>query len=64
MDLSYRQRIDTLFGLEATLRADLFNVFDRQTAYNMNPYSRDPTFGLPRSRFNPRRLLLSVVVEI
>ena len=64
VDLSYRQRIDTLLGLEAILRADLFNVFDRQTAYNMNPYARDPTFGLPRSRFNPRRLLLSVAVEI
>ena len=64
VDLSYRQRIDIRGGLVATLRTDLFNVFDRQTGYNMNPYVRDPTFGLPRNRFNPRRLLLSVAVEI
>ena len=64
VDLSYRQRFDAPRGLTAILRADLFNVFDRQTGYNMNPYARDPTFGLPRNRFNPRRLQVSVAVEI
>ena len=64
VDLSYRQRIDIRGGLAAILRADLFNVFDRQTGYNMNPYARDPTFGQPRNRFKPRRLLVSVAVEI
>lgn len=42
------------------LRADLFNVFDRQTGYNYDPFVNGPSFGEPRDYYNPRRLQLAV----
>ena len=64
VDLSYTQRFALRGRATAKLRADLFNVFDRQTGYNMNPYARDPNFGAPRSRFAPRRLQIGLSMEM
>ena len=36
--------------------ADVFNVFDKQTGYNIEPQVHDSTFGQPRNYYNPRRL--------
>ena len=64
LELSYTQRFPVLADVQATLRVDLFNVFDRQTGYNINPIVHDSTFGHPRSRFEARRLQVSVGMEI
>jgi len=40
------------------LRADLFNVFDNQTGYNIEPRVSRSNFGEPRTYWNPRRLQL------
>lgn len=60
LDLNYTQNFyfggDDRYNLQ--FRADLFNVFDNQTAYNINPFVSSSTFGDPRSYFNPRRLQL------
>ena len=40
------------------LRADMFNVFNKQTGYNINPYFDQAGYGEPRSYFNPRRIQL------
>ncbi|GAB3036406.1 TonB-dependent receptor [Bowmanella dokdonensis] len=63
LDLNYTQDwvLNDTFTMK--FRADLFNVFDRQTGYNIDPYFFDDTFGTPRSYYNPRRLQLSVGVE-
>lgn len=64
LDLSYEQSFEITPSLETKFRIDLFNVFDRQTGYNMNPYVRDITFGQARNYFNPRRLQIAVGLEI
>ena len=46
------------------LRVDLFNLFDRQTGYNMNPYVRDANFGAPRNRFDSRRVQVSIRLDV
>ena len=64
LDLSYTQRFGLAHGVAAKLRVDLFNLFDRQTGYNMNPYARDPTFGRPRDHFDARRVQVSIRVDL
>ncbi|MCY4128672.1 MAG: carboxypeptidase-like regulatory domain-containing protein [Gammaproteobacteria bacterium] len=64
LDLSYEQSFHLTPSLDASVRFDLFNVFDRQTGYNIDPYVRNTTFGQPRSYFEPRRLQLSVGIQI
>ncbi|WP_181405138.1 carboxypeptidase regulatory-like domain-containing protein [Aestuariibacter sp. GS-14] len=59
MDLSYTQNYEFMDGLVGRFRADLFNVFDKQTGYSYDPYPGD-NFGSPRSYYNPRRIQLSV----
>ena len=64
LDLCYEHGIGMAAGMEAKLRVDVFNVFDRQTGYNINPYARDAAFGQPRSHFDSRRMQVAVRVEI
>ena len=63
VDLNYTQnfRIGERYNFQ--LRADLFNVFDKQTGYDINPDEREAGFGEPRSFFDPRRLQLMVKFE-
>ena len=64
LDLSYAQPFRLPTGLEAKLRVELFNLFDRQTGYNVNPYARDATFGQARDHFDARRVQVAIGVEI
>ena len=63
VDLSYTQNWEFVEGYTARFRADLFNVFDKQTGYNYNPYLTDDNFGEARSYYNPRRVQLAVGVK-
>jgi len=60
LDLNYVQNF--YFGgsgrYNVQLRADLFNVFNTQTGYNVDPYIDNAGYGKPRNYFNPRRLQL------
>ena len=60
LDLNYVQNFylggDDRYNIQ--LRADLFNVFDNQTGYNIDPYIDNAGYGTPRDYFNPRRLQL------
>lgn len=60
LDLSYTQNVPLAEKYTLRFRADLFNVFNRQTGYNMNPFANTATFGQARNFYNPRRLQLSV----
>ena len=64
LDLRYTQRLPLRLGIEAEVRADLFNVFDRKTGYNINPVVRDATFGQARSHFDPRRVQVTIGVRL
>lgn len=64
IDLNYTQNFR--FGgdrFNVQLRADVFNVFDKQTGYHINAEEKDAGFGEPRDFFDPRRLQLAVRFE-
>ena len=63
LDLNYTQNFAVYDGVNLKFRADLYNVFDRQTGYNIDPYDYSSTYGQPRSFYSPRRLQLSVGVD-
>ncbi len=59
LDLNYTQDFQISEDFVLKFRADLFNVFDRQTGYAINPYENSENFGKARSFYSPRRLQLS-----
>ncbi len=60
LDLNYVQNFymgnNGRYNLQ--LRADLYNVFNNQTGYNINPVLDSAGYGKPRNYYNPRRLQL------
>lgn len=60
LDLSYTQNVAIAEKYNLRFRADLYNVFDRQTGYRINPVLNSTTFGEPTAYYNPRRVQLSV----
>ena len=42
------------------LDLDIFNVMDKQTGYNNNPFASSSTFGEARDFWNPRTIQLAV----
>ena len=60
LDLNYTQNFRFADVHNLQLRLDIYNVFDNQTGYNINPYASDSTYGEPRSYYRPRRLQLQV----
>lgn len=62
LDLNYAQTF-TFNDLAFQFKADVYNVFDKQTGYNYNPYVSSTTFGEAQTLINPRRVQLSVNVS-
>ncbi|MEO6235773.1 MAG: carboxypeptidase regulatory-like domain-containing protein [Vicinamibacterales bacterium] len=56
MDLKYIQNLPLTTRYNAQLDIDLFNVFDSQTGYNIEPRSHSAGYGKPQSFFDPRRV--------
>jgi hypothetical protein len=60
LDLNYVQNFylggDGRYTIQ--LRADIFNVFNNQTGYNIEPSLDAAGYGKPRNYYNPRRLQL------
>lgn len=63
VDLNYTQNFRLKGRLNLQLAADLFNIFDEQTGYNIQPAFHDSTFGLPRSYYDPRRLQVAARLQ-
>jgi hypothetical protein len=59
LDLNYSQNFRLKGQVELQLAADLFNVFDEQTGYNIEPRAHNSAFGTPRTYYDPRRLQLA-----
>jgi hypothetical protein len=59
LDLNYTQNFR--LGGRNTLQvlADIYNVFNKQTGYAIQPVETNPNFGQPRLFFDPRRIQLS-----
>jgi hypothetical protein len=63
LDLNYTQtvRLGGLFRVE--IIGDLFNVFDTQTGFNIDPREHSATFQVPRDFYDPRRFQLSARIQ-
>jgi hypothetical protein len=59
LDLNYTQDFRLKERLRFQLGVDLFNVFNKQTPYNIQPAVHQATFGVPRNYFDPRRLQIA-----
>ncbi len=60
LDLNYTHNFQVFGDDNIQLRVDAFNVFDRQTGYNIQNKVNSAGFGTPRSFFNPRRFQVAV----
>ena len=60
VDLNYTQNFAVFGNSNFQLRADIFNVFDRQTGYAFRPRVNSAGFGTPSRFINPRRVQLAV----
>ncbi len=60
VDLNYTHNVSLgasgRYGLQ--FRVDMFNVFNKQTGYNIQPKFNSAGYGEPRDYYNPRRLQL------
>jgi Carboxypeptidase regulatory-like domain len=56
MDLKYLQNLPVAKRYNAQLDIDLFNVFNSQTGYNIEPRVHAAGYGTPQSFFDPRRV--------
>ena len=63
MDLNYTQNIKLGGRVNFQIAGDVFNLFDKQTGYNINPNFHSSTFGQPRSYFEPRRLQVAARLQ-
>ena len=63
LDLNYTQNIKTTQRLNVQVVGDLFNVFDKQTGYNVEPRFHNSNFGVPRSFYDPRRFQLALRLQ-
>src|SRR5688500_19871738 len=59
MDLKYTQNFRLADRYNLQLIADLYNAFDNQTGYDINPNAHASGFGEPRRYYDPRRVQLS-----
>jgi hypothetical protein len=63
LDVNYTQNFRFGKRLNLQLLADLYNVFDNQTGYDIDPAFHSSTYGLPRDYFDPRRLQLAARLQ-
>ena len=59
MDLNYTQNIRLGNRFSFQIATDLYNVFDKQTGYNIQPAFHNSAFGRPRLFYDPRRLQIA-----
>jgi len=60
LDLNYTQNFRFGGGrYNLQIAWDLFNVFNKQTGYNINPNFHNSEYGNPRNYYDPRRLQLA-----
>jgi hypothetical protein len=63
VDLNYIQNIRLKGRLNLQLAADLFNVFNEQTGYDIEPQVHNSAFGTPRKYYDPRRFQLAARLQ-
>jgi hypothetical protein len=56
LDLNYTQDIKLKGSMRLQLIANVFNLYNKQTGYNINPEFNSSSFGVARNFYDPRRL--------
>ncbi len=59
VDLNYTQDIQVKGSVRLQLIANVFNLYNKQTGYNIQPEFNSSAFGQPRNYYDPRRLELT-----
>lgn len=60
MDLNYTQNVGFAKRYNAQVSVDVFNLFNSQTGYNIEPRIHAAGYGQPQSFFDPRRAQIAV----
>jgi hypothetical protein len=63
MDLNYIHNFRLKGRLNLQVAGDLFNVFDKQTGYDIEPKAHDSAFGRPRKYYDPRRFQVAARLQ-
>ncbi len=63
VDLNYTQNFRLKGRLNLQLAGDLFNVFDKQTGYDIQPAFHNSAYGQPRTYYDPRRFQLAARLQ-
>jgi len=63
LDLNYTQNFPIGKRFNIMLRGEVFNVYDNQTGYNVEPRVNDAGYGEPRSFFDPRRFQVTAAFQ-
>jgi hypothetical protein len=63
VDFNYTQNFRLRGRTNLQLVADLFNAFDNQTGYNIQPQFHSAGYGTPRSYYDPRRFQLAARIQ-
>ena len=63
LDLNYTQNFRLKGRLNLQLAADLFNVFNEQTGYNIESRVHNSAFGTPRNYYDPRRFQIAARLQ-
>ena len=63
LDLNYTQDIPLGERFNMQARVDVFNVYDKQTGYNIQDNFNSANFGQPQTFYDPRRFQLSLRFE-
>jgi hypothetical protein len=64
LDVNYTQNIRLRERLNLQIVGDLFNVFDRQTGYDIESQEHNSAFGQARKFFDPRRLQIAARLQV
>ncbi len=60
LDLNYTQELPIMKKYRAGVVFYVYNVFNSQTGYNVQPNFNSANYGLPDSYYDPRRLEITV----
>ena len=63
LDLNYTQNVRLGGRSNVQIAVDLFNVFNKQTGYDIQPVAQSSVFGQPRAYFDPRRIQIAARIH-
>jgi hypothetical protein len=63
LDFNYTQNLKFAARFNGQIALDVYNLFNSQTGYNIEPRVHSAGFGEPQSFFDPRRVQIALRVQ-